>query len=194
MILVIDNYDSFVHNLARYFTLAGAECMVVRNDAMTVEQAARMNPEAIVISPGPGKPQDSGISIDIIKKLGANVPILGVCLGHQCIGEAYGGKTVRGEPMHGQASNIRHDGRGIFDGIPDGFQGGRYHSLITQLPENSPLRVTARADDGTTMAVEHATHPVYGVQFHPESVLTEHGMVIIQNFLRLARQKERLAA
>jgi anthranilate synthase/aminodeoxychorismate synthase-like glutamine amidotransferase len=187
MILVIDNYDSFVYNIARYFECAGEVCAVVRNDAVTVEQARSMNPLAIVISPGPCTPKEAGVSIEIIQKLGPFIPVLGICLGHQAIGEGYGGRTVRAAPMHGKASAITHDGGGLFEGLPGTFNIGRYHSLVTELPDPSPLRVTARAEDGAIMAMRHIHHPVYGVQFHPESVLTEHGMEMIRNFVVIAR-------
>lgn len=189
MILLIDNYDSFVHNLARHIALTGHETRVVRNDALTLDDIAALNPEAILISPGPCSPDEAGISRDVIRAFGPATPVLGVCLGHQCIGEVYGGKTVRAsEPMHGMASAITHDGSGIFAGLPSPFQGGRYHSLIVELPATSPLRVTARTDDGTIMGVQHASYPVYGVQFHPESILTEHGLALLQNFVECAAQ------
>lgn len=188
MILVIDNYDSFVYNIARYFECAGESCTVVRNDRITVEQAAKLNPLAIVISPGPCTPKEAGVSVELIKKLGAFTPIFGICLGHQCIGEAFGAKTVRTSPVHGMASTITHDGSGIFAGLPRTLDAGRYHSLATELPAASPLQVTARTKDGIIMAMQHATQPVYGVQFHPESVLTEHGAEMIENFTAIARQ------
>ncbi len=197
MIAVIDNYDSFVHNLARYFECAGETCRILRNDAVTVDDIARMNPSAIVISPGPRSPKESGIAVELVKILGPSIPVFGVCLGHQCIGEAYGGRTIRGNPAHGKAGAIHHDGAGVFTGLPDPFNAGRYHSLIVELPENSPLAVTARAADGTIMALRHVAYPVYGVQFHPESVLTEHGMELIRNFMAIAKiwtKNHRLAA
>ncbi len=188
MILVLDNYDSFVHNLARYFEIAGMICRIVRNDAISVPAIAALKPEAIVISPGPCTPQDSGICIDAVRELGRDIPILGVCLGHQCIAEAYGGRTVRAaKPMHGQASAITHDETGIFEGVPNPLNVGRYHSLISVLPEDAPLQVTARTDEGVNMAMRHERHPVYGVQFHPESVLTDQGMALIENFIEIAR-------
>lgn len=188
MILVIDNYDSFVYNIARYFECAGESCTVVRNDAITAEQVAKLNPLAIVISPGPCTPKESGVSVELIKKLGAFTPIFGICLGHQCIGEAFGAKTVRTSPVHGMASAVIHDGSGIFAGLPRTLKAGRYHSLATELPAASPLRVTARTKDGIIMALQHAAQPVYGVQFHPESVLTEHGTEMIENFTAIARR------
>jgi len=187
MILVIDNYDSFVYNVARYFECAGENCTVVRNDAITIEQVRQINPSAIVISPGPCTPKEAGISIELIKQLGPSTPILGICLGHQAIGEAYGAKTIQTAPMHGKASAITHDSSGMFTGLPKSFNVGRYHSLITELPPNAPLKVTARTMDGVIIAMQHATHPVYGVQFHPESVLTDHGTEMVENFVAIAR-------
>ncbi len=197
MILVIDNYDSFVYNIARYFERAGAGTTVVRNDAISVPGVERLQPSALVISPGPCTPRDAGISIALIKTLGPRVPVLGICLGHQCIGEAYGGRTVRAAPMHGKASPITHTGEGIFAGIEKTVNAGRYHSLVTELPAGSPLKITARGPDDIIMAVQHARHPVYGVQFHPESVLTQQGSAMIGNFLAMARawnQSRKLAA
>jgi len=192
MILVIDNYDSFVYNLTRYILLErqmiGQKCRVVRNNEITIDDIASMAPEAIVISPGPCTPAEAGISLDVVQKLGAHIPILGVCLGHQSIGQAYGGRTVRARlPMHGKATRIHHNRNGIFDGIHDDFEVGRYHSLIVQLQDRSPLEVTARSYDGEVMAIQHHTHPVYGVQFHPESILTEHGHLLIGNFLKIVQ-------
>lgn len=187
MILVIDNYDSFVYNIARYFECAGEACAVLRNDAVTVQQARAMAPLAIVISPGPCTPKEAGVSVEIIQKLGPFIPVFGICLGHQAIGEAYGAQTVRGAPMHGKASAITHDNESLFNGLPDTFNVGRYHSLLTSLPAETPLKVTAKSDDGAIMAMQHARHPVYGVQFHPESVLTDHGADIIKNFITIAR-------
>ncbi len=187
MFLVIDNYDSFVYNLARYVELAGGECEIVRNDVISIEAVKSLQPEGIVLSPGPCTPKDAGICVELVKEMGADTPILGVCLGHQCIGEAYGGQTIRSEtPIHGKSCTITHNARDIFNGVPSPMQAGRYHSLITELPGNSPLMVTANTDD-TIMAMQHKTHPVYGVQFHPESVLTPHGLSIIENFTEIAR-------
>ena len=189
MILVIDNYDSFVYNIARYFECAGERCVVVRNDKISAQQAEMMDPLAIVISPGPCTPKEAGISVELIKKLGGHVPVFGICLGHQAIGEAYGARTVRASsPAHGIASVIRHDGSGIFSGLPGKLGAGRYHSLVTDLPAGSPLVVTARTENNEIMAMRHQTHPVYGVQFHPESVLTDHGAAMIGNFTAIARQ------
>ncbi|MCD8520469.1 MAG: aminodeoxychorismate/anthranilate synthase component II [Alphaproteobacteria bacterium] len=187
MILLIDNYDSFVHNLARHIRLTGRETQVVRNDAITLDEIAALKAQAILISPGPCTPKEAGISNEVIRRFGPTIPLLGVCLEHQCIGEVYGGRTIRApEPMHGMASAIKHDGSGIFEGLPSPLMGGRYHSLVTSLPENGPLRTTARTDDGIIMAVQHTSHPVYGVQFHPESILTESGLDLLQNFVNIA--------
>ncbi len=188
MILVIDNYDSFVHNIVRYFKCAGEACTVVRNDKITVEEAEKIDPLAIVISPGPCTPKEAGVSVELIKKLGAFIPVFGICLGHQCIGEAFGAKTVRTAPVHGQASAITNDGSGIFAGLPGTLNAGRYHSLITELSAMSPLRVTARTEDGIIMAMQHTAQPVYGVQFHPESILTDRGADMIENFTAIARR------
>ena len=185
MILLIDNYDSFVHNLARYVRELGEEAVVWRHDATTLEEIAALGPSHIIISPGPCSPAEAGISTDVVRRLGATTPILGVCLGHQCVGAAYGAGIVRAvRPVHGKASDIRHDGRGIFAGLPNPFQAARYHSLVVAragLP--GELRVTATAEDGEIMAIAHARHPVIGLQFHPESVLTEHGYRLLDRFL-----------
>lgn len=187
MILVIDNYDSFAHNLARYMTLAGGKTKIVRNDKITVAEIAALNPESIVISPGPCTPKESGVCVEAIQKLGNRIPILGVCLGHQCIGEAYGAKTIRApEPVHGKSSSIKHDGTELFQNLPSPMDVGRYHSLIVRKDERSPLITTATSCDGIIMAMKHRDYPVYGVQFHPESVLTPHGMALVKNFSSLA--------
>jgi anthranilate synthase/aminodeoxychorismate synthase-like glutamine amidotransferase len=185
MILLLDNYDSFVYNLARYVRELGETPAVHRNDTLTVEDVAAMAPSHIIISPGPCSPSESGISTDVVRRLGATIPILGVCLGHQCIGAAYGGEIVRaGQPMHGKTSMIHHRGEGIFRGLPDPFRATRYHSLVIA-PASVPdeLEVTATSEDGEIMAVQHRRHPVHGVQFHPESVLTEHGYRLVDHFL-----------
>ena len=185
MILLIDNYDSFVYNLSRYVKELGEVPRVVRHDATTVDQIADLNPSHIIISPGPCSPKEAGISTDVVRALCDRIPILGVCLGHQCIGRAYGGQIVRAKaPMHGKTSRIHHSGQGIFSHLPNPFVATRYHSLVIA-PESLPdcLSVTARTEDGQIMAVQHVTHPVYGVQFHPESVLTEHGYRLIDHFL-----------
>jgi anthranilate synthase component 2 len=187
MILLIDNYDSFVYNLDRYLQRLGQQTIVVRSDAMTVDAITRLNAKAIVISPGPKSPDDAGCSMEVIRRLGSSTPILGVCLGHQSIGQAYGGKIVRAsEPIHGKASSIEHDGTGLFEGIPNPFVVGRYHSLIVDRPSlPSCLRPTAWTPEGTIMALAHIEHPVAGVQFHPESILTEHGYRLLANFLAM---------
>jgi anthranilate synthase component 2 len=185
MILLIDNYDSFVYNLARYVRELGETPLVRRNDAMTVDDILRLAPSHVVISPGPCSPAEAGISTDVVRRVGQTIPVLGVCLGHQCIGAAYGGEIVRaGRPMHGKTSRIHHRGTDLFTGLPTPFLASRYHSLVispASVPEE--LEVTATSEDGEIMAVKHATHPVYGVQFHPESVLTEHGYRMLDHFL-----------
>ncbi len=184
MILVIDNYDSFVHNLARYVREAGRETLVLRNDEVGVEACLATNPEGVVISPGPKRPQDAGVSLPLIRALPPTTPLLGVCLGHQCLIEAFGGETVRSRhPLHGEASEIRHDGAGIFSGIPSPMMAARYHSLIGRMAASFELRRTAVSEDGELMAVEHVNRRWFGVQFHPESLLTFHGRRIIDNFL-----------
>jgi anthranilate synthase/aminodeoxychorismate synthase-like glutamine amidotransferase len=188
VILVIDNYDSFTYNLVQYLGELGAELRVRRNDQVTVGEIEAMAPEQILISPGPGRPEDAGISVDVIRRFGPSVPILGVCLGHQAIGVVYGGTVCRAAaPMHGKTSTIVHDGKGLFRGITEPFLAGRYHSLIISndhLPNE--LEVAARTrEDNTIMAVRHRSYPVHGVQFHPESVLTDEGRRILRNFLDL---------
>jgi len=192
MILLIDNYDSFVHNLARYVRRLGHEVRIERNDVLEVSDVKILDPQAIILSPGPCGPAQAGISTDLIRKLGPNIPILGVCLGHQCINEAYGGKTIRApHPVHGRASQISRDRSQVdsplFAGLPETFNVGRYHSLACELHPETPLRVTARSEDDVIMAFEHELFPVYGVQFHPESILTEHGSKILENFLEVSR-------
>jgi anthranilate synthase/aminodeoxychorismate synthase-like glutamine amidotransferase len=185
MILLIDNYDSFVYNLARYVRELGEEPLVRRHDALTIEEIATLDPSHIIISPGPCSPAEAGISTETVRSIGARIPILGVCLGHQCIGAAYGAQIVRARaPMHGKTSQIHHSGSGIFAGLPNPFLATRYHSLAIA-PGTVPacLRVIAKTDDGEIMAVEHTEHPVYGLQFHPESVLTEHGYRLLDRFL-----------
>lgn len=184
MLLLIDNYDSFVYNLARYAVELGHETRVARNDAMTVDEIRALEPEGIILSPGPCDPERAGVCVEVVKELGARIPILGVCLGHQVIGHAYGAEIVRGEPVHGRVGTIHHDGRGIFEGVPTPFEAARYHSLIVA-PETVPddLEVAARLADGTIMALRHRELSVVGVQFHPESILTQHGHHLLANFL-----------
>ena len=190
MLLMIDNYDSFTWNLVQYLQTLGAEVEVVRNDALSVAQIEALAPERIVISPGPCTPNEAGVSVDVIRQLGARVPILGVCLGHQSLGQAYGGDVVRAKTiMHGKTSRIRHAGKGVFAGLPDGYEATRYHSLVVSqdtLPEC--LEMTAWTEDDAggideIMGLRHREHPVQGVQFHPESILTEHGHALLKNFL-----------
>ena len=188
MILLIDNYDSFVHNLARYLRRLGVETRVVRNDTISVTNIRKLQPQAIVISPGPCTPTEAGCSVDVVRQLGSEFPILGVCLGHQAIGQALGGSIVRAaQPMHGRASAIQHGGDGLFQSLPSPLTVGRYHSLVID-PERLPteLQVTARTEDGIIMAIAHRAWPVWGVQFHPESILTDGGYQILANFLQLA--------
>jgi para-aminobenzoate synthetase component II len=183
MILIIDNYDSFVHNIARYFVELGVHVHVVRNDEVTAQD---LKAKAIVISPGPCTPNEAGVSLDVIQDYSGKVPILGVCLGHQAIGQMFGGKVVRAkQPMHGDYSAITHDNSGVFAGLPQGFNVGRYHSLIVEDVDHTPLRITARSEDGAIMGLQHLAHPTFGVQFHPESILTEHGYDILRNFLKV---------
>jgi anthranilate synthase component II len=190
VILVIDNYDSFTFNLVQFLGELGADLRVARNDALTVEQIKELNPEKIIISPGPCTPNEAGVSPDVIRELGATTPILGVCLGHQSIGQAYGGTVCRAPYlMHGKVSRVKHGGEGLFAGLPNPMTATRYHSLIVRredLPES--LEVTAETDDGLIMAIRHKEHPVYGVQFHPESILTEGGKQLLANFLALGSQ------
>ncbi len=188
MVLVIDNYDSFTYNLVQLLGALGAECTVVRNDRIAVGEAVAMRAAALVISPGPCTPREAGISCDLIRRSAGRVPILGVCLGHQCIGAAFGGEIVRaGRLMHGKVSSITHDGRGIFAGVPSPFEATRYHSLAVRR-ESLPacLQVTAEAEDGEIMGLRHRDLAVEGVQFHPESILTREGARLLQNFLALA--------
>ena len=190
MILVIDNYDSFTHNLARYIREAGANTRIIRNDAMSADACLAMNPEGIVISPGPNGPADAGISLSLIALTPTELPLLGVCLGHQCLVESAGGVTHRAtEPLHGMASEIVHDGTGLFKGISSPTSVGRYHSLISALPEQSDLRATAHSRAGELMAVEHRINPWFGVQFHPESLMTDCGRTLIGNFVHLCQNR-----
>jgi len=186
MILVIDNYDSFTWNLVHYLMELGAEVKVVRNDALTAREAIESNAQGFLISPGPCTPNEAGISLDLVAACAqAEKPLLGVCLGHQAIGQHFGGHVVRGGLMHGKTSPVSHDGTGLFEGLPSPFTATRYHSLIVEdIPAD--LIVNATADDGSVMGFRHATLPIHGVQFHPESIATEHGHALLANFVRLA--------
>lgn len=194
MLLMIDNYDSFTYNLVQYLQTLGAEVKVIRNDELSVAQIEALAPERIVVSPGPCTPNEAGVSVDVIRELGPRIPVFGVCLGHQSLGQAYGGDVVRAKAiMHGKTSRIRHEGRGVFSGLPDGYEATRYHSLVVSretLPDC--LEITAWTEvpgaDGMPafdeiMGLRHREHPVEGVQFHPESILTEHGHALLKNFL-----------
>ena len=190
MLLMIDNYDSFTFNLVQYLQTLGAEVEGVRPDALTVDEIDKLAPERIVISPGPCTPDQAGVSLQVIEQLGATTPILGVCLGHQSIGQSYGGKVVRaGNIMHGKTSRIRHQGGGVFAGLPDGYEATRYHSLVVErasLPDELEITAWTENADGSfeeIMGLRHREHPVEGVQFHPESILTEHGHALLKNFL-----------
>lgn len=187
MLLMIDNYDSFTYNLVQYLAEIGSVVKVFRNDAVTLEQIAQLNPSHIVLSPGPGKPNEAGICLDLIREFTGRIPILGVCLGHQAIGQAFGGRVVRaGRLMHGKTSLIQHDGRTVFRGIPSPFTATRYHSLILAAEElPGVLEVSARTAEGEIMGIRHREYPVEGVQFHPESILTEYGKELLRNFLSL---------
>lgn len=186
MLLVIDNYDSFTYNLVQYLGELGADMKVIRNDEMTVDEVENeLKPEQILISPGPGTPDDAGITLGAIERFAGRLPILGVCLGHQAIGQYFGGNVVRGpEPVHGKPVEIRHDGRTIFEGIPQSFNAGRYHSLVVDR-ETTPqcLEISAESPDGLVMGLRHRTEKIEGVQFHPESILTEEGMALLKNWL-----------
>ena len=181
---MIDNYDSFTYNLVQYLGELGAEVIVRRNDEVTPEEALELNPDRIVVSPGPCTPREAGVSVELIERASEKVPVLGVCLGHQAIGQAFGAKVVRGEPVHGKTTKIVHDEEGVYRGLDQGFEATRYHSLVIE-PESVPetLVVTSRAEDGTIMGVRHRELPVEGVQFHPESILTRSGRALLKNFL-----------
>ncbi|MFC4821044.1 anthranilate synthase component II [Dokdonella ginsengisoli] len=190
MLLMIDNYDSFTWNLVQYFGELGEDVQVIRNDAMTLEAVRRLGAQAIVISPGPGTPDEAGVSLEVIERLGGGVPVLGVCLGHQAIGQVFGGKVVRArEIMHGKTSPIHHDGRGVFRGLPNPFEATRYHSLVVEkssVPDCLEVSAWTLAADGSIdeiMGLRHRTLPIEGVQFHPESILTQHGHAMLRNFL-----------
>ena len=188
MLILIDNYDSFTYNLVHFLGELGTRSEVIRNDKITADEVLKKKPKAIVLSPGPCTPNEAGVCLDLIARAGAKIPLLGVCLGHQAIGQAYGGKVIRApEPMHGKLSTIRHTGKGVFKGLPPRVEVTRYHSLIVErasLPDC--LEVTAETDDGLIMGLQHKTHPVHGVQFHPESIASEQGHALLANFLELA--------
>ena len=183
-VLVIDNYDSFTYNLVQYLGELGSEVIVRRNDEVTPEEALALHPDRIVVSPGPCTPKEAGVSVELIEKASKKVPVLGVCLGHQAIGEAFGAEIVRGEPVHGKTAKILHDGEGVYRGLAQGFEATRYHSLVLE-PESLPecLVVSSRTEDGTIMGVRHRERAVEGVQFHPESILTRSGRDLLKNFL-----------
>lgn len=185
-VLVIDNYDSFTYNLVQYLGELGASVLVRRNDKVSLEEILSLHPDRIVVSPGPCTPNEAGISLEVVEKAPTEIPVLGVCLGHQAIGQAYGGKVVRGEPVHGKIARIFHDGEGVYRGLPQGFEATRYHSLVIE-PDSVPecLIVTSRTEDGVIMGVRHRELPVEGVQFHPESVLTGSGRNLLENFLEI---------
>lgn len=190
MILVIDNYDSFTYNLVQYLGELGADLVVRRNDAVTLDEIRAMAPSHIVVSPGPGTPDNGGISLDTIREFHETTPILGVCLGHQCIAAAFGGQVGRAPRlMHGKTSSIHHDGRGVLCGVPSPFNAMRYHSLIVQGPLPNCLEIVACTAEGEMMALRHKTAPLVGLQFHPESILTEHGKTILHNFLAQTQRK-----
>ena len=191
MIVIVDNFNSFVFNIARYFRELGEAVEVIRNDAISACDLARMRPSAVVVSPGPCAPTEAGISIAVIRALSGRVPILGVSLGHQCIGAVFGGRIARARrPMHGRASHIAHSGQGLFDSLPSPLCVGRYHSLVVELDASSasPLVPTAHSEEGEIMAVAHRDHPTYGVQFHPEPILSQSGQALFANFLRIAER------
>lgn len=194
MILVLDNYDSFVYNLVQALGSLGETIRVFRNDAIDVPGLKALRPDGLVLSPGPGRPEDAGITITAIRELSTTIPTLGVCLGHQAIATAFGGRVVRaGEPRHGKASAVEHAGRGLFEGLSSRFEAGRYHSLVADRATLPPeLRVSAWTQDGTVMGLSHEERPLHGVQFHPESVLTPEGSRLLQNFVRLTRSRSSL--
>lgn len=195
MILVIDNYDSFTYNLVQYLGELGATMRVFRNDQVTLDEIRALDPSHVVISPGPGTPEEGGVSNDVIQALHRDTPILGVCLGHQCMGYTFGGSVTRAPRlMHGKTSRVFHRGQGLFEGMPNPFEAGRYHSLIVEEPLPEPLVVTAFTDQGEVMGLQHRTAPMYGVQFHPESVLTPHGKQLLKNFLNVQHVKQESAA
>lgn len=189
-VLMIDNYDSFTYNIVQYLQSLGAQVKVIRNDELSVDEIEKLAPERIVISPGPSTPDNAGVSLEVIRRLGPNTPIFGVCLGHQSLGQAYGGEVIRAKHiMHGKTSHIRHEGRGVFAGLPDAYEATRYHSLVVSrdsLPESLEITAWTEYEDGRfeeIMGLRHREHPVEGVQFHPESIKTEHGHALLRNFL-----------
>jgi len=196
VLILIDNYDSFTYNLFHYLGELGAEVKVVRNDEISAEQALAMKPEGIVLSPGPCTPNEAGICLDVIEKAAGKMPILGVCLGHQAIGQVYGGRIVRApEPMHGKLSRVHHTGRSVFRGLNNDFLATRYHSLTIDPPTMpASLDVTATSEDGVIQGVMHKSHPVHGVQFHPESIASENGHALLNNFLQIARDFAKVPA
>ncbi|KRB11091.1 aminodeoxychorismate/anthranilate synthase component II [Lysobacter sp. Root690] len=190
-VLMIDNYDSFTYNIVQYLQSLGAEVQVIRNDELSVDEIEKLAPERIVISPGPSTPDNAGVSLEVIRRLGPNTPIFGVCLGHQSLGQAYGGEVIRAKHiMHGKTSHIRHEGRGVFAGLPDAYEATRYHSLVVSrdsLPDSLEITAWTEYEDGRfeeIMGLRHREHPVEGVQFHPESIKTEHGHALLRNFLQ----------
>jgi anthranilate synthase/aminodeoxychorismate synthase-like glutamine amidotransferase len=191
MLLIIDNYDSFTYNLVQYFGEMGADMQVHRNDRITLDQIEKLKPDHICISPGPCTPKEAGISNEVIKNFGPHIPLLGVCLGHQCIGDVFGGEVVRaGRLMHGKVSQIKHTGKSVFRGLPDPFQATRYHSLLVKretLPDCLEITAVAADDESEIMGMRHRVHPLHGVQFHPESILTLEGKQLLKNFLALSR-------
>lgn len=192
-VLVVDNYDSFVYNLVQYLGQLGADPVVYRNDAIDVDAAERIRPDGLLISPGPGRPDDAGVSLEFIARFGSRIPVLGVCLGHQCIGQLYGGRVVRHAVMHGKTSSLEHDGRGLFEGLPDPLVATRYHSLVVEagsVPDR--LEISASAEDGTVMGLRHRELAVEGVQFHPESILTGGGHRMMANWLARCGQDDAL--
>ncbi len=193
MLLIVDNYDSFTFNLVHYVQQLGAEVKVVRNDALSVQEALDLNPSGVLLSPGPCNPDKAGICLGLIEQAPETLPILGVCLGHQSIGQVFGGTVVEAKTiMHGKTSLMHHQGQGVFDGLPSPFTATRYHSLSVELPDDSPLLVTARTEDGEIMGLSHPDRPIHGVQFHPESIASEHGHALLANFLRLTGLEPRI--
>lgn len=191
MILMIDNYDSFTYNLVHYLGELGEKVLIFRNDKITIEEVGKLNPDVVVVSPGPCTPKEAGISVDLIKEFAGRIPILGVCLGHQSIGYAFGGNIVRAQRLlHGKTSQIYHDGKGVYEDVPNPFDATRYHSLLIE-KESLPdiLKVTAWTDEGEIMGVRHKEHLIEGVQFHPESILTKHGKDILRNFMKIANNR-----